>query len=415
MAKEQKQKEWWTNRIVKYGEMPANQFLAHEMNARRHPAKQREALRGSLDAVGWIAPTVVSARSGKLLDGHARIEEALSVDEVMAVPFVEIEVTEDEERLILAAYDPITGLATYDKDALSALLKQVQTDDDRIKDMLDELAVNVGLLLDGKPIGAGGDDFDTTPEETQTRVGYGDLWQCGEHRVLCGDSTKAEDVARVMAGERADMVFTDPPYGMNLDTDWSDVKGSLRLNGASHGTTGNKYDPVTGDDKPFDPAHIFEQFGYVREMFLWGADYYVERIPNRVEGSWIVWDKRKESQSEAIGSEFELCWSKSKHKRRMLRHDWFGFLSSSNSSEARNRLHPNQKPTSLAVDMLTQWGSEAGTVVDLYGGSGTTLIACERTNRNARVIEIEPKYVNVILSRWEAETGKTAQLLERNG
>src|SRR5262245_41086200 len=98
--------------------MPANQFLAHEMNARRHPAKQREALRGSLDSVGWIAPVLVSTRTSKLLDGHARIEEALSRDEAMSIPFVEVDVSEEEERLILATLDPISALATYDKEAL---------------------------------------------------------------------------------------------------------------------------------------------------------------------------------------------------------------------------------------------------------------------------------------------------------
>ena len=147
MAGKAKTKQnWWTNRIVRYGEQPANQFLAHEMNARRHPAKQREALRGSLDSVGWIAPTVVSAKTGKLLDGHARIEEALSVDEAMAIPFVEIEVSEAEERLILAAFDPITGLATYDREALDALLRDIQTGDARIQDFLSDLAADNGLL-----------------------------------------------------------------------------------------------------------------------------------------------------------------------------------------------------------------------------------------------------------------------------
>ena len=143
-----KDKQWWANRIVEYGVRPANQFLAHELNARRHPAKQREALRGSLDSVGWIAPTVVSAKTGKLLDGHARIEEALSVDEMMAIPFVEIEVSEEEERLILAAFDPITGLATYDRDALDALLRDIQTGDARLQEMLSELAADNGLIPD---------------------------------------------------------------------------------------------------------------------------------------------------------------------------------------------------------------------------------------------------------------------------
>ena len=110
-------------------------------------------------------------------------------------------------------------------------------------------------------------------------------------------------------------------------------------------------------------------------MFLFGADYYAELLPNKNDGSWLVWDKRKESQADAIGSEFELCWSKQKHKRRILRHDWFGFLSSENTYDARHRVHPTQKPITLFVDIINQWGKSAKVIVDIYGGSGSTLIA----------------------------------------
>jgi hypothetical protein len=135
----------WQNRIVNYGEQPADQFLAHEANARRHPAKQRESLRGSLDELGWVAPVIVSSRSGKILDGHARVEEALSKDEATPVPFVEVDVSEAEERLVLATYDQITGLAEYDKEALDALLQSVSTGSDALATMLGELAGSQGV------------------------------------------------------------------------------------------------------------------------------------------------------------------------------------------------------------------------------------------------------------------------------
>lgn len=124
------------------------------MNARRHPAKQREALRGSLDSLGWIAPVVVSAKTGKMLDGHARIEEALSRDEMMGVPFVEVEVSEDEERLILATLDPISALATYDKEALDSLLRDVATGNEAMQQLLADLAETQGITPpDFQPVG----------------------------------------------------------------------------------------------------------------------------------------------------------------------------------------------------------------------------------------------------------------------
>lgn len=136
----------WKNRIVGHGEQPANQFLAHESNARRHPAKQRDALRGSLNELGWVAPVIVSQRSGKILDGHARVEEALSKDENAIVPFVELDVSESEEKLIIVSYDPITLLADYDKEALDLLLQEVSTGDAGLQAMLAELAASEGII-----------------------------------------------------------------------------------------------------------------------------------------------------------------------------------------------------------------------------------------------------------------------------
>lgn len=174
------------------------------------------------------------------------------------------------------------------------------------------------------------------------------------------------------------------------------------------------YENVKGDHDDFKPELIkifFDAFDYCKEMFLFGADYFAELIPDKNAGSWLVWDKRKESQADAIGSEFELIWSKNKHKRRMLRHDWFGFLSSEDGADARHRVHPTQKPVSLLTDILKQWGEKADLVVDLYGGSGSTLIACDQLNKTCYLCELEPHYCDVILKRWEDLTDGKAVLL----
>lgn len=194
------------------------------------------------------------------------------------------------------------------------------------------------------------DDFDEETDKVETKVKFGEVWQLGEHRLMCGDSTDDKCVKSLMGGEMADMVLSDPPYGMHLDTDFSSCKGSIGSIGRKNNTRGNKYERVLGDNDDFTEDLIntfFNCFPYCKEMFLFGADYFAELLPNKNEGSWLVWDKRKESQSDAIGSEFELCWSRQKHKRRMLRHDWFGFLSSKNGADARNRVHPTQKPVTL--------------------------------------------------------------------
>lgn len=251
------------------------------------------------------------------------------------------------------------------------------------------------------------------PKEPKSKLG--DIYSLGRHRLMCGDSTDKATVELLMNGNKADMVLSDPPYGMFLDTDFSNIKGSMKSIGRKNHTKGNKYDKVIGDNEDFTPELIttfFENFAYCKEMFLFGADFFAEILPNKNEGSWLVWDKRKESQADAIGSEFELCWSKSKHKRRMLRHDWFGFLSSQNGADARNRVHPTQKPITLLVDIIEQWGNRCNNIVDLYGGSGSTLIACEQLNRNCYMMELDPKYIDVIIERWEQFTGEKAILIE---
>lgn len=251
------------------------------------------------------------------------------------------------------------------------------------------------------------DDFDESKDCIEVRCKPGDIWQLGEHRLMCGDSIKLEDVKKLIGGAKIDMCLTDPPYGMFLDTDFSTIHGSLRKNN----TKGNKYEKVIGDNKDFKPEliqTIFDNFPNIKEIFLFGADYFAELLPDKNKGSWLCWDKRKESQADAIGSEFELIWSKNKHKRRMLRHDWFGFLSSENQKDARNRVHPTQKPVTLLVDILTQWGQETESVVDLYGGSGSILIACEQLQKQCFTMELDPHYCDVILARWEKLTGKTA-------
>ena len=144
----------WRNRIVESGELPANQFLPHELNARRHPNYQREALRGSLNEIGWVEPVVVSKRSGKLLDGHARIEEALSRDENSLVPFVAVDVSAEEESLILATLDPIASLAVYEQQAQEELLAGLEAEDLALEALLEQQRAEIEQVKatkDSKP------------------------------------------------------------------------------------------------------------------------------------------------------------------------------------------------------------------------------------------------------------------------
>jgi DNA modification methylase len=190
------------------------------------------------------------------------------------------------------------------------------------------------------------------------------------------------------------MVFTDPPYGMRLDADYSKMPG-----------TSTKYENVIGDHEDFDAQDIF---GVIDApiYYLWGADYYSETIPYYKDGSYFVWSKaQSEKENSVLGSRFELCWRYPKRKKEV----WF--IRGINQSSERLGVHPTQKPTELAVRAIELETKQGAVIVDLFGGSGSTLIACEKINRNCCMMELDPKYCDVIVKRWEDFTGKKANLL----
>jgi site-specific DNA-methyltransferase (adenine-specific) len=250
------------------------------------------------------------------------------------------------------------------------------------------------------------DDFAVPEGGIETDIVLGDLFEIGEHRLLCGDSTDSDQVAKLMNGEKADMVFTDPPYGMFLDTDYSQIKGSEKSIGFKGNKVGNKYDKIIGDNEDFTPElinTIFASFPKCKEVFIWGADYFVDLLPNYgKDGSWLVWNKRSsDAQQRGIGNCFELCWSLNKHKRFVLDFEWFGFLSKDDPNEARNRQHPSMKPSKLISRMINEFCKDATIIVDIFLGSGTTMLASHQLKRKCYGMELDPKYCQVIIDRMK--------------
>lgn len=241
------------------------------------------------------------------------------------------------------------------------------------------------------------------PDEIETAIKRGDIIEIGQHRLMCGDSTSAEDVTKLMQGEKADMVFTDPPYGMFLNTDWSSAKSSLSFAKEKNALGGKKHRQVIGDHSDFRPeliTTVFENFSYCKEIFLWGADYYADLLKDKNEGSWIVWDKRlDESADKMYGSCFELCWSKAKHKRMIARVKWAGIFGTEKEFDHK-RHHPTQKPIALVLWFFDYYSLQNKNIVaDLFLGSGTTMVAAHQLNRKCYGMEIEPKYCQIIIDR----------------
>ena len=371
--------------------------------------KEYQKIKKSIEEFGYVDPIIIN-KDNTIIGGHQRLTvlKDLGYEEV---DVIQIDIDKTKEKALNIALNKITGEWDYamlgdlllDLDSLNYDLEITGFDIDEIEGIMAPL----GLEEEKEVIE---DDFDCTPPE-KPKAKYGDIYQLGNHRLMCGDSTKEEDVAKLMNGNRANVVYTDPPYGMNLDADFSGMVGIGK---------GNKYKDVKGDKDDFTSeliTTIFKNFDYCKEIFLWGADYFAELIPNRNKGSWVVWDKQNNGEGcndaydKMFGSNFELCWSKNKHKRALARVLWKGFFGMQNE-DTKKRVHPTQKPIELAKWFLDKFSKENDIVVDLYGGSGSTLICCEQIDRRCFMIEYEPAYIDVIINRWETFTGKKAIKIE---
>lgn len=371
-----------------------NEISSAKYNPRKITDEAMGRLTKSLAEFGNIQPITWNVRTGNVVGGHQR----LKVYKAMGKTEVEVwavDLDEQKEKAANIALNKLSG--EFDMPMLKDILEEIDTGD---LDMeitgfgMDEIAL---MMEDAHPE-VTEDEVPEVPVDAITKPG--DLWLLGEHRVLCGDSTSEADVSRLMNGEKADMVFTDPPYGIGYSSQrWANL--APQSQGLS---VKRNYAPmIIGDEKPFDPSFLLSIFSKAREVFIWGFQYYPEKLGR---GGIIVWNKKKESQSECAHGDFELCWSKNE-RNKMCWLTWGGFKS---KEKGEDRLHTTQKPIALAVWFFEQWGEKDDIITDCFLGSGTTLIAAEQLGRKCYGMEISPNYCDVIVKRWENLTGKKATL-----
>lgn len=377
-----------------------NELKPHPDNPNQHSDAQVERLAAILKYQGWRYPIKVSNLSGFITSGHGRLLGAkkLGLKEV-PVSYQDYE-SEEQEYADVVSDNAIASWAELNLANINSKVEMLGPDFDIDLLGIKDFTIDVAEKL---PPGA---DEDEIPEKVEPKTKLGDLYVLGRHRLLCGDSTNIQHVEKLMDGKKADAVYTDPPYGMNLDTKRADMKGTWKR-------ATRDYKPVIGDDVDFDPGVLFGFFEYCDEIFLWGADYYAERLLNKNKGSWIVWDKRLTDELDAMwGSQFELCWSKNKHKREIARITWAGVCGHNKKDDGETKVHPTLKPVKLHEWFFSKsWFDKKSIIVDLFGGSGSTLIACEKTKRQCFMMELDPHYCDVIVARWEKYTGKKAELV----
>jgi DNA modification methylase len=357
------------------------EITPYSKNAKKHPAKQIEQIAASIKEFGFNQPIVVD-KQGVIIVGHGRYEAAKLLG-IKDPPTITVDLTEDQAKAYRLADNKLNE-SEWDMQLVIEELKGLS------EPMVELTGFDTDLLIEPDEK----DDLvPDLPEEPTSKLG--DLYQLGEHRVLCGDSTKIEDVERLMDGKKVDMVFTDPPYGMNL-------KPKKNYASRKRRTESEEYEPIIGDQTEFDMTGVFSAVD-APVWFVWGADYLYRSIPNFRDGSILVWAKRmSEEENKVFGSAFELCWTYPKRKKDI----WF--VRGINQSAERLGEHPTQKPTELGVRAISRNTNEGGIIFDAFLGSGSTLIAAEKTGRICYGMELDPKYVDVIVKRWEDYTGNKA-------
>jgi DNA modification methylase len=389
---------------------PIDKLVPYARNARTHSDEQVGQIAASIKEWGWTTPILVD-ETGSIIAGHGRTLAAQRLQMTEVPVMVAKGWSEAKKRAYVLADNKLAMNAGWDNEMLALELGEIG-DLGFDLDLTGFTAEEIAALTPDQ-IEPGLTDEDAVPEVPVNPVTvFGDVWILGKHRLMCGDSTSIDAVEVLMAGQKADMVFTDPPYGMHLDTDWSSAKSSLKFASEKNALGGKKHRQVIGDHDDFTPELIntvFACFDYCKEIFLWGADYYAEHLPRKNDGSWVVWDKRlDESADKMYGSTFELCWSKARHKRMLARVKWAGIFGTEQEFD-RKRHHPTQKPVKLVEWFFDYYSMKDKIIIaDIYGGAGGTLIACEKTNRICCMMELDPKYCDVIVKRWQDFTGKIA-------
>src|SRR5262252_8362284 len=427
----------WRNRIVGYAEVDPRSLAGNPGNWRTHPEHQRMALQGVLSEVGWVADILVNQRTGFVVDGHLRVAAALARSE-SSVPVRYVDLEPEAERLVLATLDPITALAGSDSDKLAALLDGLQPADAAVADLLRELTPPRQKELNP-------DDADLTPPiEPITKPG--DLWLLGEHRLLCGDATKAEDVEWLMSGERVNVIFTSPPYAeqrkaqyggtpANEYVDWFNPvaanianalapDGSFFLNIKPHCEDGQRHLYVMD----LVLAHVRKWGWRLVDEFCWKRNSVPGGWENRFKNAWEpVFHFSRSAQirfcPRAVAEDTDAAFTYAADNPKSKT----GFFSNRGRPDiakpgkaypdnvleigAETRLtehHPAPFPVALPQFFIEAFSNQGDIAADPFIGSGTMLIAAEQLGRRCYAMEISPAYCDVAVRRWERVTGGQA-------
>lgn len=392
----------------------------YDKNARTHSREQIESIAESIKEFGWTNPVLIDKKNG-IIAGHGRVAAALQLG-INSIPCLQLNMTAKQARAYVIGDNKLPELAGWDmevlKSEIEALLddgfdvSKIGFDDEAITDLFG-VELDEGLTE--------GNEVPDVREETVSQKG--DIWILGNHRIICGDSADAGDVSLVLDGSKANIVFTDPPYGVSIG------KKNKMLNSVQ--TSGRNLKDIKDDDlKPeklkevllpafqnirsfvmADDCTVFVtapqngDLGMMMMMMMKEADLGIRHV--------LIWKKNAPTFSMGhLDYDYQhepilLTWGK-KHKRPMKGEHRSSVWDIDKPKKSKE--HPTMKPVELVENALLNNSDKGDIVYDAYSGSGTTIIAAQKTGRKARVVEIDPQYVDVAVRRWQEFTGEKATL-----
>jgi len=382
---------------------PIDKLIPYARNARIHTEEQVAQVAASIVEFGWTNPILVGANR-IIIAGHARLAAARKLKLAEAPVIVLDHLTDTQRRALVLADNRLALSAGWDEDMLRVELESLKEDAFDL-DLVGFTDEELEKILEAEPSGGLTDENEAPEPQDLVVTVAGDVWVMGEHRLLCGDATIAADVEKVMAGCLADMVFTDPPYNINYE-----------------GRTENKL--KIQNDKLGSKFYDFLRDASANMLAVCKGAVYICMSSSELHtlhqafieagGHWstfIIWVK----------NHFTLGWGDYRRQyepilygwREGNKHFWCGDRNQGDAwminRPAANREHPTMKPVELVERALRNNSKSRDTILDPFGGSGTAIIACQKTGRQARVIELDPKYCDVIVRRWKAFTGSQAR------
>jgi DNA modification methylase len=386
-----------------------DKLVPYARNARTHSDEQVGQIAASIKEWGWTTPVLVDEQ-GSIIAGHGRTLAAQRLQMTEVPVMVAKGWSDAKKRAYVLADNKLAMNAGWDNEMLALELGEIGDlgfDLDLTGFTADEIAALTPVELE-----PGLTDEDEVPELPEQPVTVlGDVWVLGKHRLMCGDSTSIDAVDKLMDGQKADMVFTDPPYGVAYEGGHNTKKRTQIKNDALEGEnlTGLFYGAlsvahiVTHEHAAF---YVWYASGKSVETFSALSD-----LPLKLRAI-IQWYKVRSGLGAFMSQYIPNCEPCIYAHKDGSSPQWFGPTDEKTvwelKKEQRNDFHPTQKPIELPERAINNSSKKGQIILDLFGGSGSTLIAAEKTNRQARLMELDPKYVDVIIKRWQDFTGKIA-------